>query len=142
MAETRGQDILLDFKIKGAAAWLTLICLRQPTFDVAVTEITTSNRCRGNKSAYLPGTTSYTIAFEGDIDLEPTAVQAGANEVNAWIKDGEDIEFRMYNADQSYYRAGEGFFTAESEVFPQEGVATFSGTLRGSGDWDNVAPAT
>ncbi|WP_246860265.1 phage tail tube protein [Olivibacter sp. LS-1] len=138
--EIRGQDIILDLRPKGSTTWLTLTCLREYTLNKTTGELTTSNRCSGVHVVSRPNTVSYTVTFEGDMDVDPTAAQASYQQLAEWELAQETLEWRAYNADQTYYRSGEGWLSTTEESAPQDGFAPFSGTINGSGIYSIVPP--
>jgi len=138
--EMRGQDIILDIRAKGDEDWLTLTCLRTYTITKNTSEITTSNRCSGPAGVSRPNVLTYQVPFDGDMDIDPAATEASYQQLAEWELGQSILEWRAYNADQSYYRSGEGWLSTTEENGPQDGFATFSGTINGTGTYAIVPP--
>jgi|GEM_PF-3494753 len=133
--EVLGRDIILEVREKGSEAWLTLVCLRTYSMNRVTTTFQTVNRCNPKFAKIGLGAITYTVPFEGDIDIDPTLEQAAYNWVARVEKEQKLLQWRAYSPDYKYFRSGNGYISTSEENAPQDGFATFSGTIIGTGEY-------
>ncbi|QEL01137.1 hypothetical protein FKG96_10055 [Olivibacter sp. LS-1] len=133
--EILGRDIILEVREKGSETWLTLVCLRTYTMNRVTATFQTTSRCTGNFTKVGLGAISYTVPFEGDIDIDPAMEQAAYNWIARVEKNQTLLQWRAYSPDYKYFRSGNGYISTSEETAPQDGFATFSGTIIGTGEY-------
>lgn len=130
MAEHKinGTDVLL-FLSRDGVTYSTVVCLTSETVTRTTNEIDAKSKCGPDK---LPGTQDNNISFEGQVMADPSTGRVSTDEIDDMWRDKTTVYYRVGKAspiigDVTY--SGTGFISALEEVFAQDAVATFTGTL-------------
>lgn len=130
--ELRSNDVLL-FLGTVEGVYEGVICLTSNSITRTTSEITTSTKC-GPSTA--PGAQTNSIAFEGNIMVDPDAGSISAAQLIQWWIDQTPLFFKMGVVEPSigdFTYFGSGFLSALSETYGLDAAATFSGTLSPDG---------
>lgn len=138
--EMRGQDILLEISTDDGATWLPIVCLQDYTLNTTNSELTTSNRCRGQFTASQPNKFSYTVDGTGNIVVDWEVTEASYQTVMELAVTQETFMWRATSVDGTYFRQGEGWISTDNETAPDEDFATFDFTITGTGELLTVEP--
>ena len=131
MAERKvdGADVLLFIDTAGGTAYDTIVCLTSNSFNAALSEIDSKTKCGPDKA---PGTASFEVSFEGQIVYSPDTDRLSAAALYTALTNKTAVGWKMGKAslvtgDVSY--SGTAFISKLDQTFPEEGRATFSGSL-------------
>jgi len=130
MAEHKinGTDVLLFIGTDGIT-YPTVVCLTSQTISRTTNEIDAKSKCGPDK---LPGTQDNNISFEGQVMADPSAGRISTDDLDDYWRNKTTIYYKMGKVvpaigDVTY--SGTGFIATLEEVFAQDAVATFTGTL-------------
>lgn len=121
--------------------WKKLVCLTEKSFNASTgtTEIATD--CNDGFTITKPAKKSWDMSWSGYASVNPDANEGSYQECYDLWDARTETEFRIRNADDSYYREGVGFISTLSESSSQGDYLQFSGTITGQGAVI-ISPAT
>jgi hypothetical protein len=116
-----------------AKIWTKLVCLTEKSFSGTTAAVDIVTDCNEDFSSPQPGKKSWSMAYSGYANKSPAANE-GSYETVYELWDMKTVtEFRIRNADNSYYREGRGFISDVSEPSSAGDYLQFSGTITGNG---------
>ena len=114
-------------------AWKLAVCTSSKSLSISVGATEINNDCTGDFVQNLPSTASWTMSFEGDVNINPGALEVSASDIFGYVVDREVKKFKIATEDNSYLRYGEGFISQFDETATSPEYQTFSVTITGSG---------
>ncbi len=121
--------------------WKFVTCTTSKTLDLAIETIERNNDCTGDFVANLPSTVSWSMAIEGDANMNPEASEISAAELFQIASDREVRFWKFESGDSSYIRYGKAFISSYSEPNTTPEYLTFSATLTGDGEIFDSIPS-
>lgn len=136
-----GNDVLLQFNMgtTGSPLWKDVTCIDANSLESASDEINGDSKCGIDRQ---PGDVSWTVPIGGFYELEPTATQISGQELIGIRTNKDFVDFRMRNATNTFYRAGNAYLSEYSEDMPFNELVKWTGTLSVKGDLVTVAPSS
>ena len=134
-----GNDYLL-FK-KDGAEWKTVACLRSNGISMSTGEITSETKCGNGAEESVPGTTNWSMSFEGDaIDDEADPSQVSYDALFDSWKSRSIEEWKIAGVGTDYVRYGKGYINQLDENQDVNAPFTFSGSIKGTGQISKTEP--
>lgn len=121
--------------------WKLAVCTSSKSLSISVGATEINNDCTGSFVTNLPSTTSWTMSFEGDVNMTPTATEVSAGHLFDLVVSRSVKKFKFESADDSYIRYGEGFISQFDETATAPEYQTFSVSITGSGPIADTIPA-
>lgn len=147
MSKLKANDVLLQVDLgsingqAGPADWRDVACITGNGLDSASDNINGDSKCGIDQQ---PGLVSWTSPIEGFYELDPSATQiSGEDLIN--MRQANPAPFynwRMRNADNSYYRGFYGYLSGYSEDAPYNDLVKFTAEVSIKGALITSAPST
>lgn len=121
-----------------APVWFVTACITENGLDKASDEIDGGSKCG---PLTVPGTATWSASVGGFYELDPTATQASGELMFDYANDEVERQWRMRNADNSYYRvflARVGNYTEQADY---NTLVNFTGDLLINGLVSKTPPA-
>lgn len=135
MAEISAKDIGL-YVNEGTEAtpdWKLFACSTSDGFSGTTETVTIATKCDSGFVKNLPGDKSWEFTNSCLAQTEPTASQASHSTAFSLWKAGDEKQFKLANADDSYLRIGFGTITSYSETVDAGDYLQFELTITGNG---------
>ena len=140
MSKLKGNEVSLEINTGTTAApvWKVVACITSNTLDSASDDIDGGSKCGAET---VPGDITWTASFEGFYEKTPTATQISGGDLIDLAQAQESHDWRMHNADDTYYRGFNGVLSNYSENVDYNTLATFSSDVNIKGLLITEAPA-
>lgn len=132
----KGKERLLDISTDGGSTWKVAACIKTLNFSSDRSELSTVNSCTGDFTESEPDTITATVSLTGDMIKDATVGETDFQDLMELHKSGEIFDWKIYTVDGSYYRAGQGWISNDSEDLNQDGLAEFSVTINITGEYE------
>lgn len=123
----------------GPADWRDVACITGNGLDSASDAINGDSKCGTDQQ---PGVVSWSSSIEGFYEMDPTATQVSGQDLINIRQSKAFYNWRLRNADNSYYRGFYGYLSGYSEDAPFNDIVKFTAEVSVSGDLITVAPST
>jgi hypothetical protein len=121
--------------------WKLAVCTSSKSLSISVASTEINNDCTGAFVQNLPSTASWTMSFEGDVNMTPSATEVSAGHLFDLAVSRAVTKFKFQSLDDSYIRYGEGFISQFDETATAPEYQTFSVSITGTGAIADVVPA-
>jgi hypothetical protein len=139
----KGTAVLLQVNTNntgiGAAVWKDVACITTNGLDGASDDLDGGSKC-GPET--VPGDLSWTASLEGFYDLTPSTTQVSGQWMIDAVQAGDEYQWRMRNADDTYYRGFYGTLANPSEQMDYNTLGTFSYDINIRGLIATLPPVT
>lgn len=120
-----------------APVWKLAACVTTNGLDKASDEIDGGSKCG---PLTVPGTATWTASVGGFFELDPLTTQVSGETMFGWGKDESERQWRMRNADNSYYRVFLARIGNYNEQADYNTLVNFTADLLINGVPDNTPP--
>jgi hypothetical protein len=121
--------------------WKLAVCTSSKSLSISVGATEINNDCTGEFVQNLPSTASWSMSFEGDVNMTPSATEVSAGHLFDLVVSRAITKFKFQSLDDSYIRYGEGFISQFDETATAPEYQTFSVSITGSGAIADTIPA-
>ena len=141
----KGKDIWLYYNsgTTETPTWEKFACSTSDGFSISTESISTATKCDEGFTDSEPSDKSWEFSSTALALKDATLAENTANQTTAvqLIKDGTKGQFKMTNADETYYRGGTGYISSYNETADRGDFLIFDLTITGSGVPVLEAPA-
>jgi hypothetical protein len=140
MSKLKGNEVSLEVNTGTdvAPVWAVVACITSNGLDSASDDIDGGSKC-GPET--LSGDITWTGSFEGFYEKTPTGTQVSGGELIDMYQAQLEHQWRMHNADDTYYRGFVGTLANYSESVDYNALATFTSDINVKGLLITEAPA-
>lgn len=143
MAKINSKDIGISVNQGTAEApdWVLIVCSTNDGFSGTTDNVEIATKCNDGFKENLPSSKSWEFSNSGYAETAPETGEDSYITAEELWRTGEVKQFKIANADESYYRMGNGYVSSYSETAAEGDYLQFELTIMGSGDYVIAPPA-